>query len=217
MLSSTVPPARQPVLAYDSLRGKIVMFSGQRVPSPLRDTWEWNGIDWTQRFTATAPPFRAYHAMVYDERYHRCVVFGGFAQPFSFRDDTWSYSFGCDVVGDGITGGGALAITCTSPPQIGGSLCVEFANPMLVGVLAVGLSPPIDPPLPLPTPTFCVQSNLWAFPDVTIPVASDPASVCIPVPNDPVLVGGLFTMQGIVVDLATCLTVTDGLGVIVQP
>ncbi len=216
MAPANQPQNRASSLAYDSLRGKVVLFSGRRIPSPLRDTWEWNGIDWTQRFTADAPVFRGQHAMVYDEQRHRCVVFGGFTQPFTSRDDTWEYYFACEIIGEGITGGGALPITCTTAPQIGQNFCLEFPNTQLVGVLVIGLSPPLYPALPLDPPTFCVPSNLYALPDITLPVDTDPANVCIPIPADPALIGGLFTMQGVVLDAAVCLTVTDGLAVVVQ-
>jgi len=216
MAPATVPPARTSDLVYDSLRGKVVLFSGQRLPSPLRDTWEWDGIDWRQRFTPNAPPFRAHHAMVYDDQHHRSVVFGGFTQPFTSRDDTWEYTFACEIVGEGIPGGGALPIGCTSPPQIGQSFCVEFPNAQHLGVLLIGLSPPLYPPLPLDPPTFCAAANLFALPDVSIPLSTDPASLCLPVPPDPALAGALLTMQGMALEPATCFTATDGMAVILQ-
>jgi hypothetical protein len=217
MAPAMVPPARSTGLCYDSLRGKVVLFSGQRLPSPLRDTWEWDGVDWRQRFTPNAPPLRAHHALVYDERRYRCVTFGGFTQPFTSRDDTWEYTFACEIIGEGIPGGGALPITCASEPRIGQSFCVEFANAQTVGALLLGLSPPLYPPLPLDPPLFCVQANLFTLPDVSIPVAENPARVCIPVPPDPGLAGALFSVQGVALDAASCFTVTDGLAVILQP
>ena len=48
-------------MAYDSLRGKVVMFGGYRdLQSQVRsDTWEWNGTEWSQVVSSSAVPPRA--------------------------------------------------------------------------------------------------------------------------------------------------------------
>src|SRR5262245_66106604 len=46
----TGPSARAPAMAYDSQRGRTVLFGGLtlfRAP-PLGDTWEWDGSTWVQ-------------------------------------------------------------------------------------------------------------------------------------------------------------------------
>ena len=45
-------------MAYDSTRGVIVVFGGSNSNFTLGDTWEWNGIDWTQRSPASSPSVR---------------------------------------------------------------------------------------------------------------------------------------------------------------
>jgi hypothetical protein len=40
-------------MAYDPLRGRVVLFGGNQV---LTDTWEWNGLAWQQVVTVHAPP-----------------------------------------------------------------------------------------------------------------------------------------------------------------
>jgi hypothetical protein len=105
-------------MAYDSARGVTVMYGGgQSVPNVgyvgFGELWEWNGAHWTQRTTYTnsaawkrdangywAPSYgipagRLQHAMAYDSRRGRTVVFGGrSATPeggdYSFQD-TWEW------------------------------------------------------------------------------------------------------------------------------
>src|SRR5262249_3881072 len=68
-------------LAYDLARGRTVLFGGviSSVLSSvlLADTWEWDGVNWTQRFPAQSPPARAGHALASDVIRNRTVLFGG--------------------------------------------------------------------------------------------------------------------------------------------
>jgi cysteine-rich repeat protein len=77
-------------MVFDAARGKIVLFGGfddvARVD--LSDTWEFDGLTWTQRFTATTPEARNSHAMAYDSTRKRIVMTGGFSR---FRPDTWEF------------------------------------------------------------------------------------------------------------------------------
>lgn len=75
------PPARgEPhSLAYDSARGRSVLFSG----SGRADLWEWDGVAgiWTNRtpspLPAAWPPALYGHALVYDPVRRRTLVLGG--------------------------------------------------------------------------------------------------------------------------------------------
>ena len=96
---ATVPPARtQATIAYDAARGVTVMFGGCQFDvgggacfSPLSDTWEWDGTDWTQRAPATVPPARAGHAMAYDAIRGKVVMFGGASSAPVALSDTWEW------------------------------------------------------------------------------------------------------------------------------
>jgi len=88
--SSAAPKARQSgLLAYDSSRRTVVLFGGTQ--GGITDTWEWNGLAWTQTVTRPqdlippvyAPPYantpagRVNHALTFDAARQRTVLFGG--------------------------------------------------------------------------------------------------------------------------------------------
>lgn len=78
-------------MAYDSLRGRTVVFGGASGAGARGDTWEFNGSNWTIRSTA-GPSSRYGHAMVYDSQRGRVVLFGGYTpgNPGG-HGDTWEW------------------------------------------------------------------------------------------------------------------------------
>lgn len=95
---SVSPPARGGAqMAFDSLRQLCVMFGGISA-SPVggqsfNDTWEWDGVAWTQRTTPTAAPRVGRHAMAFDPLRGRTVVFGGVPSSLLLgaSNQTWEY------------------------------------------------------------------------------------------------------------------------------
>lgn len=105
------PPARSgAAFAYDSIRGRLVMFGGcsnlggkpewhSCDGTALDDTWEFDGTLWTQlAITDTHPGARYNHAMAFDASRGRVVLFGGgnpneIGSTFfpSGFDDTWEW------------------------------------------------------------------------------------------------------------------------------
>jgi hypothetical protein len=84
LVSTTGPSARYGhAMAYDSARGKVVMFGGNGVTN---DTWEWDGSSW-QLASTTGPSARSYHAMAYDSARGNILLFGG----SSGSDETWEW------------------------------------------------------------------------------------------------------------------------------
>jgi hypothetical protein len=80
-------------MAYDSARGKVVMFGGVDVGS-LGDTWEWDGTSgtWTQHEgVGGGPEAREGHTMAYDSARGRVVLFGGHGMFANYLDDTWEW------------------------------------------------------------------------------------------------------------------------------
>lgn len=82
------PPAVTHAMAYDSARGRVVLFGGYNDMSLLGNTWEWDGSEWTQP-ASSGPSPRWDHAMAYDAVRQRVVLFGG--DDGLFNCDTWEW------------------------------------------------------------------------------------------------------------------------------
>jgi Immunoglobulin domain/Galactose oxidase, central domain len=86
------PPNRQTTtIAYDSARGRVVLFGGGQSGMTRADTWEWDGSSWLQR-TVSGPPARMLHSMAYDSARGRVVLFGGVTSSGSRLGDTWEWN-----------------------------------------------------------------------------------------------------------------------------
>jgi len=67
-------------MAYDSARGVVVLFGGsEETPAAvgLSDTWEFDGVDWTEVLTAHVPSNRYGAVAAYNPQSRLTVVFGG--------------------------------------------------------------------------------------------------------------------------------------------
>jgi hypothetical protein len=65
-------------MAEDTDRARAVLFGGFDQFDVLRqDTWEWDGIAWTELVTQRSPEARREHAIAYDPDRDRIVLFGG--------------------------------------------------------------------------------------------------------------------------------------------
>jgi hypothetical protein len=71
-----------PAMAFDSNRGRTVLFGGH-------ETWEWDGQDWTQ-IQDVGPPNRGWTVMAFDSARGRTVLFGG-AGKNEYLRDTWEW------------------------------------------------------------------------------------------------------------------------------
>jgi len=59
----------------------------------LGDTWDFNGVRWTELYPAHSPSARAAHGMVYDPVRSRIVLFGGRTNHSQLDlNDTWSFN-----------------------------------------------------------------------------------------------------------------------------
>src|SRR5262245_55389029 len=70
-----LPSERTSPIVYDVAHRRAVVFGSYAI-NPA-DTWEWDGRAWNKRFPTVQPPARGEHAMVYDGRRHRTILFGG--------------------------------------------------------------------------------------------------------------------------------------------
>jgi hypothetical protein len=89
-------------LVYDPARARSVMFGGIGISLQTsrrtwsRETWEWNGVQWS-RLDLPGPPPRAWGAMIYDARRNEALLFGGVSEPDStgtqhLLGDTWRWN-----------------------------------------------------------------------------------------------------------------------------
>lgn len=95
--SATQPPFREePALAYDTLRGRAVLFGGGKYVGmqyvSFDDTWEWDGQRWHAALPPLRPPGREQHALAFDPVRQRVVLWGGISgYPYTYFDDTWEW------------------------------------------------------------------------------------------------------------------------------
>jgi hypothetical protein len=81
-------------MAFDSVRNRVVLFGGRSNGVRMADTWEWDGSNWTQISTSSAPSARFWHSMAFDSQLGKTRVFGGdHVAPFSLGpvNDTWEW------------------------------------------------------------------------------------------------------------------------------
>src|SRR5262245_53368521 len=77
-------------MAYDSIRGRTVLFGGFSGMMYNNDTWEWDGQNWIQQFPVNSPTARDQHAMTFDSTRGVTVLFGGWDGSGNL-DDTWEW------------------------------------------------------------------------------------------------------------------------------
>lgn len=82
-------------LVHDSARGVYVMYGGNATYTTpgTNQTWEFDGVDWTQRFPAANPGNLGLHAMAFDSLRNRVVLYGGMpgGNPILDSNQTWEY------------------------------------------------------------------------------------------------------------------------------
>jgi cysteine-rich repeat protein len=95
-IEHTITPGKRhgAAFAYDSLRGRLVVFGGEQYdgsPFERNDTIEWDGIDWSRMPTEGGPSARVDSAMAFDAARGESVLFGGFDGQHEVTD-TWVWN-----------------------------------------------------------------------------------------------------------------------------
>jgi len=82
-------PRQRSAMATDRSRGRVVLFGGYGPNATVfGDTWEWDGMQWTQMTPAASPPPR-HGSMAYDPAAQRVVLLGGISGPVLY--DCWDW------------------------------------------------------------------------------------------------------------------------------
>lgn len=205
------------LFVHDSHRQRVVLFGGLRITGPslidLNATWEWNGIAWTPRTTATPPSGRSSMACGFDPVSGRILSGGGgtsggtqFGTTFALRPTSpatvTSFGTGCP------TTGGPVQLNALSMPYVGGAFEHQIAGgPPLgfVGLLAFGGSNTTWNGLPLPLDLTVLGApgcQALVSPDVllTVLLNAGAGSVTWNLPNVPSFVGQSFFTQAVILD-----------------
>ncbi|HLQ38388.1 MAG TPA: hypothetical protein VK348_11335, partial [Planctomycetota bacterium] len=79
-------------MTYDSARHRTLMFGGYDGRFPLNETWQWDGMDWTQ-IQVAGPSARVETAIAFDSVRNVAVLFAGrdFSLP-GYMQDTWEWN-----------------------------------------------------------------------------------------------------------------------------
>src|SRR5712672_3217409 len=97
--STSFPGRFAQQMAFDPRRRRIVMFGGlyqQPIisehfpPGRLGDTWEYDGMQWSQRSNVGPSP-RSGAAMTYDPVLQRVLLYGGNAYYNALSNETWAW------------------------------------------------------------------------------------------------------------------------------
>jgi uncharacterized protein (TIGR03437 family) len=174
---STTPGRWGHVMAFDTSRGRTILFGGYGPVYPgggdTNDTWEFDGVNWTQLFPPSSPPSLEQAAMVFDQSRSRVVMFGG--------TQAWEYTPGPVWVVTSTHGGafsqGQMGATYTVAVsntdwtnQTNGAVTVTETLPAgltLVSMSGTGWSCP-------PTASICTRADSLAagasYPVITVTV-----------------------------------------------
>lgn len=226
---SRVRTVAEHAMVYDAGRDRPVMFGGG-VAGPYgcsyqNGTHEWTGL-WLDNLAPQNPPARKGHAMAYDSRRGRVVLYGG---------DTWemhSYTPAPPFVQPSIGYFGAgcpgpvvapyLVRTTTAFPWVGSSWSVAMSagspfGPPVPVALMVGLSNATWGSVPLPLSLASIGApgcNLLVSPNFLLPgVTPAGANWVLPLPRCPGCAGTTFYLQGLAIQKGQ-LSVTNGMEIV---
>ena len=129
--ATSAPASLSQPMAYDSQRGVSVLYGGGFTAQA--DTWEYNGVTWTERAT-TGPSPRGAFSMSYDSQRGVMVLFGGISNlNGDLLGETWEW--------DGVIWAQRLSVT---EPQVRGGHSSAYDSARDVTVLFGGFGG-IDP------------------------------------------------------------------------
>ena len=104
-------------LAYDAESDRIILFGGYDMAGfYVNDTWayDFNSDTWSEMKPRTSPPGRNYHAMAYDARADRVLVWGSDSDT-PVDNSIWSYNFNTNTWQEKKPGAGAHPVSRDYP------------------------------------------------------------------------------------------------------
>ncbi|MCI4337406.1 MAG: PKD domain-containing protein [Thermoplasmata archaeon] len=159
-----VPPTlRGASLVYDPVDNYLLLFGGcstAACPAPAQ-TWKYAGGTWTSFSPSSAqPPARAYGNLVFDSRDGYVLLFGGWAGPGHYLNDTWGFSAGAWT--------NLTNVTSAPPARWAASLAYDHLDGYAVLFGGCGS-------------TQCPRNDTWRFQqgswkNITLPAGANPAA-----------------------------------------
>ncbi len=127
-------PTQSALMTYDSQLGELVLFGGAKANSEFdRETWTYNGTEWTKRSPATSPTTLLPEAasMTYDAALGKVVLVVAAESSDELSEQTWTYD-GSEWV--------KQAPATSPPPYLGASMAYDAAlgKVVLFGGATVG-------------------------------------------------------------------------------
>ena len=151
-ISVNFPAARSGhAMTFDGSLASTILFGGAAGQN-ADDTWQWDGVNWTQITPAIgAPAPRAESSLVFADADNQLILFGG--DNGSVLPDTWTAGAASSTYGTGC-GSPALQFQPNSPgPFVGVSLLGTISNaPTNLAAVAIGIDREFFGPFPLPLP-----------------------------------------------------------------
>ncbi|MHA1911109.1 MAG: Kelch repeat-containing protein [Candidatus Kariarchaeaceae archaeon] len=82
-------------MAYDGSRGNIMLFGGFTSNDRSNDLWKFDPDEnsWTEIISANSPSVRSSNSLVYDSKFDRLILFGGYGFSDDKLNDLWFYYF----------------------------------------------------------------------------------------------------------------------------
>jgi len=78
-------------MAYDPTEQLTVLYGGSTISRMPTETFEWDGLEWTEFVDAVNPGKRSSHRMSYIESLDGIVLYGGSYLELEIYEDTWLY------------------------------------------------------------------------------------------------------------------------------
>lgn len=195
-------------ITYDSLRGRVVGMGGVASTGTfLNTTWEFDGIDWTERTITPGPTGRTGHGLAYVNGLGTTVLYGGYAPATGAIGNTWTYQTNAVATatsyGSGCAGSvGVPTLDASGRPWIGDTLNLNIGNASPLGIkfMLIGFSNTAWAGGALPAPM-----GAFGFPACTLLASPDASnfvfgSAALSLPNDAALIGFSLYAQAAVLE-----------------